>query len=112
MQIRFPKLQPWQQDVYKDVHISYRNGHIYVVKSKRQIGKSCLAAILLIEFALLQKCISVVIEPTQAQSRRLFKQISDMMAETGMIKSANSQLLTMEFTNGSEILFKSAEQPP
>lgn len=110
MKIVFPALQPWQQVVYDDVQGAYRNGRLYVVKSKRQVGKSCLAAILLIKYALDNKCISVVVEPTQAQSRRLFKQIQDMMTKTGLMKSANSQLLTMEFSNGSEILFKSAEQ--
>lgn len=110
MTIEFPRLEEWQQSVYDAMGDSYRSGNIYVVKSKRQVGKSCLAALLLIEYALKRKCISVVVEPTQAQSRRLFKQISDMMVTTGLLKSANSQLLTMEFTNGSEILFKSAEQ--
>lgn len=105
-----PKLEPWQQDVHNAMEDSYKSGNIYVIKSKRQIGKSCLAAILLIEYAVKYKCISVVVEPTQAQSRRLFKQITDMMAKTGLVKSANSQLLTIEFTTGSEILFKSAEQ--
>lgn len=110
MRIVFPPLEPWQQPVYDDVHIAGGTGNVYVVKSKRQVGKSCLAALLLIEYALTGKCISVVVEPTQAQSRRLFKQITDMMQKTGLVKSANSQLLTMEFSNGSEILFKSAEQ--
>ena len=110
MILQMPKLEPWQQDVHNAMEDSYRSGNIYVIKSKRQVGKSCLAAILLIEYAVKHKCISVVVEPTQAQSRRLFKQITDMMAKTGLVKSANSQLLTIEFTTGSEILFKSAEQ--
>jgi len=110
MNIVFPKLELWQQDVYDSMDGAYRSGNIYVVKSKRQVGKSCLAALLLIEYALKYKCISVVVEPTQAQSRRLYKQIVDMMTKTGLVKSANSQLLTIEFTTGSEILFKSAEQ--
>ena len=105
-----PSLESWQQDVYDSMDGAYRSGNIYVVKSKRQVGKSCLAALLLIEYALKYKCISVVVEPTQAQSRRLYKQIVDMMTKTGLVKSANSQLLTIEFTTGSEILFKSAEQ--
>lgn len=110
MTIQFPPLEPWQQVVYDDTHNAQGTGNIFVVKSKRQVGKSCLAALLLIEYGLRKKCVSVVVEPTQAQSRRLFKQINDMMQPTGMMKSSNSQLLTMEFTNGSEILFKSAEQ--
>lgn len=110
MTINFPRLEEWQQPVYDSVHNAGRTGKVFIVKSKRQVGKSCLAALLLIEYALKGKCISVVVEPTQAQSRRLFKQINNMLAESGLIKSANSQLLTMEMTNGSEILFKSAEQ--
>lgn len=110
MILKLPKLEPWQEDVHNQVVNSAGTGKVYVVKSKRQVGKSCLAALLLIEFALKNKCISVVVEPTQAQSRRLYKQITDMMAGTGLIKSANSQLLTIEFNNTSEILFKSAEQ--
>lgn len=105
-----PSLEPWQEEVHKQMENHYKSGDIFVVKSKRQCGKSCLAALLLIEYALKYKCISVVVEPTQAQSRRLYKQIVDMMTKTGLIKSANSQLLTIEFTTGSEILFKSAEQ--
>lgn len=110
MTIQFPKLEEWQQEVYDAMNGAERSGNVYVVKSKRQVGKSCLAAILLIQYAITSKCISVVVEPTQAQSRRLYKQITDMMTPTGLVKSANSQLLTMEFSNGSEILFKSAEQ--
>lgn len=110
MQIVFPKLEEWQKDVYDEMADSYQTGKIFVVKSKRQVGKSCLAALELIEFGLKHKCISVVVEPTQAQSRRLYKQIVDMMAKTNLIKIANSTLLIIEFTNGSEILFKSAEQ--
>lgn len=110
MTIEFPKLEDWQQDVYDAMADSHGSGKIFVVKSKRQIGKSCLGALELIEFGLKYKCISVVVEPTQAQSRRLYKQITDMMAKTGLVKFANSQLLTLEFKNGSEILFKSAEQ--
>ena len=108
--IVLPKLMDWQQDVYDQVEKAKGTGKVFVVKSKRQCGKSCLAAILLIVYGLRERCISVVIEPTQAQSRRLYKQIVDMMATTNTIVSSNSTLLTIEFSNGSEILFKSAEQ--
>lgn len=106
----FSPLEPWQEDVYNEVHNARGSGKIFVVKSRRQVGKSTLAAILLIEFAVKQKCVSVVVEPTQNQSRRMYKQITDMLSTSGLIVSANSQLLTIELWNGSEILFKSAEQ--
>lgn len=111
MDILLPKLELWQKDVYKDiVNDGTKSGKIYVVKAKRQVGKSILAIFLLITFGLEKKGTSVVIEPTLSQCRRVFKQIQDLLQGSGCIKSANTQLLTMEFINGSEILFKSAEQ--
>ena len=110
MTLQFPPLEPWQRPVYDDAHEAAGTGDVFVVKSKRQVGKSCLAALLLVEYALTRKCVSVVVEPKLDQSRRLFKQICGMLRDTGQVRSANSQLLTLEFANGSEILFKSAEQ--
>lgn len=98
----------WQKDVFND----YRENlyDTYVVKARRQCGKSILAIYLLIYSALSNKCTSVVIEPTIAQSRRVYKQITDCLEGSGAIKSANAMLLHIQFENGSEILFKSAEQ--
>lgn len=110
MEIVLPKLEPWQQDVFQDMQDSRGSGKRFVIKARRQCGKSILALVLLIKFSLEQKCTNVVIEPTQAQGRRLFKQIVKALEGSGAIVSANSTLLTIEFSNGSEILFKSAEQ--
>lgn len=108
-QIILPKLEPWQKDVFDAFEQDYR-GKIFVCKARRQCGKSVLAEILLIKFALERVTTNVVVEPTMAQSRRVFKQIQNMLDGSGAIKSANSSLLIMEFVNGSEIIFKSAEQ--
>lgn len=108
--IKLPQLQKWQRDVYDAMENSRGSGHIYVVKSKRQVGKSIVAVCILIKFCLEQKCISVCVEPTQAQCRRVFKQVNDFLAGSGAIVSANATLLTIEFANGSELIFKSAEQ--
>lgn len=89
------------------------SGNIYVVKAKRQIGKSILAIVELIVFAFStakRKTTNVVLEPTLNQSRRVFKQIVDLFEGTGLITQRNESLLTLRFLNGSEILFKSAEQ--
>ena len=50
------------------------------------------------------------IEPTQAQCRRVFKQVCDFLEGSGAIVSANSTLLIIGFANGSDLLFKSVEQ--
>ena len=97
-------------DVYTAFDVDSGQGSTYVVKARRQVGKSILAEVLLIKFGLTKKCTSALIEPTLNQSRRVFKQLVSLLEGSGVIKSANGSLLTIEFVNGSEILFKSAEQ--
>lgn len=109
MKIVFPKLTPWQQEVYKDVTDQYGSRKRFVIKSGRQRGKSFLLCILIMEYAIKRKCISVVIEPTSNQCRRVHRQVTDALEKTGMIKSSNASTLEIFLKNGSEIDFKSAE---
>ena len=111
MEIIFPKLHKHQRVVYDAVINDNGAGNIYVVKSKRQCGKSFVASLILIYFSLNKKdTVSILIEPTLNQSRRMFKDIVKMLEGSGIIKNANQSLLTIDFINGSEIIFKSAEQ--
>ena len=111
MEIIFPKLHKHQRDVYDAVVNDNGAGDIYVVKSKRQCGKSFVASLILIYFSLNKKdTISMIVEPTLNQSRRIFKDIVKMLDGSGIIKNANQSLLSIDFINGSEIIFKSAEQ--
>lgn len=111
MEIIFPKLHKHQRVVYDAVINDNGAGDIYVVKSKRQCGKSFVASLILIYFSLNKKdTISILIEPTLNQSRRMFKDITKMLDGSGIIKNANQSLLSIDFINGSEIIFKSAEQ--
>lgn len=97
-------------DVYEDAKDAEGSSRTFVVKAKRQIGKSILAVCLLITYALRTKCTSLCLEPTLAQSRRIFRQVCDFLNGSGAIIGANAQLLEIQFVNGSEIIFKSAEQ--
>ena len=110
--LQLPTLEPWQQEVFDAMFDSAGSSKIFVVKAKRQIGKSVLAIVELLYFAFntTRATTSVVLEPTLAQSRRVFKQITDLLEGTGLIKSSNGSLLTLKFINNSEIIFKSAEQ--
>lgn len=111
MEIIFPKLHKHQRVVYDAVVNDGGAGNIYVVKSKRQCGKSFVASLILIYFSLNKKdTISMIVEPTLNQSRRIFKDIVKMLEGSGIIKNANQSLLSIDFINGSEIIFKSAEQ--
>lgn len=111
--VRFPKLYEWQADVFNDIREDDGKGNFYVCKSRRQCGKSILAITALEYFAFKNDySIGTCIEPTQAQCRRVFKQIISSIGGTGspVLKSANATLLEIEFINGSQIIFKSAEQ--
>ena len=111
MDIIFPKLHKHQRVVYDAVIGDNGAGNIYVVKSKRQCGKSFLASLILIYFSLNKRdTTSLIVEPTLNQSRRVFKEITKMLDGSNIIKNANQSLLTIDFINGSEIIFKSAEQ--
>lgn len=111
MNIIFPKLNEWQQDVFDSIGDPYKTGKIYVIKAKRQIGKSIIAILEMLKMAIEHPgCTSVIVEPSLQQSRRVFKQINKFLRGCSFLKSANNSLMTIEFSNGSEILFKSAQQ--
>lgn len=110
MTIEFPKLTPWQQDLHDAMKDSYRSGKVYTVKAKRQVGKSIIAAIETIIMALEHKAISVILEPTMPQCRRVYKDIKQWTENTGIVSEYNNSLYEIKFNNGSEIIFKSAEQ--
>ena len=86
MEIIFPRLHKHQRVVYDAVINDDGAGDIYVVKSKRQCGKSFVASLILIYFSLNKKdTISILIEPTLNQSRRMFKDITKMLDGSGII---------------------------
>ena len=110
MTIEFPKLTPWQQDLHDAMKNSHASGKIYTVKAKRQVGKSIIAAIETIIMALEHKSISVILEPTMPQCRRVYKDIKSWTENAGIVSEFNNSLYEIKFNNGSEIVFKSAEQ--
>lgn len=110
MELVFPKLTQYQQEVYDWLGDPFESGKIAVIKSVRQSGKTFLLQIELLKMAFSHKCTSIVFEPTIPLARKVYKSITKALESSGLIKSANSQLLEVEFTNGSEILFKSTEQ--
>lgn len=89
----------------------FRSGRIFVVKSKRQVGKTTMAENILLECAIEHRgTLSVLIEPTLDQCRRVYREIVRAIEETPVLRRKNDSLLEIELSNGSQILFKSAEQ--
>lgn len=113
LNVKFPPLYEWQQDVFADIKADEGKGLTYVVKAKRQAGKSILAIVALEYFAFKNEgSIGYLLEPTLSQSRRVFKQMVKSLGgeESPVIKSSNATLLELELFNGSQVIFKSAEQ--
>lgn len=102
---------PHQRAVHNLMKSAYKSGNIYVVKAKRQVGKTCMAENILLEFAINRNgTLSCLVEPTLDQSRRVYKDIIRAIQGTPILRRKNDSLLEIEFVNGSQILFKSAEQ--
>lgn len=110
--INFPPLEDWQRQPFNDItQKGLNSGNTYVIKAIRQCGKSILSELILIYYALSFKdTTSIIIEPTNGQNRKIFKDIVKMMDGSGSIKNANAGVLEIEFINGSTIVCKSAEQ--
>lgn len=113
--VTLPSLTSYQKNVWDFFCVSgdvpsHFSGKVAVVKSVRQSGKSFLAQMLLIAFALTKRCTSAIYEPTLAQARVQFKAIENYFKGSDIITKANASLLEIEFANGSVIYFKSMEQ--
>lgn len=102
--------RPWQRDVLEGI-FSHPLNSIHVIKSGRQRGKSLMLEGLLVKCSCTNKgAISIAISPTLSQALKLYQDISTPLIGTPLIKSTNSQRLSIKFFNDSEVLFKSAEQ--
>lgn len=101
----------YQYKVHIAMADAYRSGRIFTIKAKRQVGKSFLAENELLRFAInYPKTVNCIVEPTLGQSRKVFKEIVNAIAEADILKRKNETLLELEFNNGSSILFRSGEQ--
>lgn len=102
-------LFPWQKDIISGI-LKYSHD-IHVVKSKRQTGKSITIETILMYYAInkVNSC-SIALSPTLGQGRKMFKEVKRALQSTPIFESANSTTLEINLTNGSSILFKSAEQ--
>lgn len=110
MQIILPKLTTYQMEVFDWLQDPYKSGKIAVIKSVRQSGKTFFIMTEVLKMALTHKSTSAIYEPTMSLARNVYKSIFKALETSGLLKIANAQLLEIELTNGSTILFRSTEQ--
>lgn len=110
MTIQFPPLTTYQKEADKWLGDPYKSGKIAVIKSIRQSGKTFFIMIEVLKMSFNHISTSCIYEPTLTLARNVYKSIYKALENTGLLKIANTQLLEIELTNGSTILFKSYDQ--
>lgn len=108
MEIRFAiEMTEGQKSAYKLCHD--KNNKIVVLCYSRQCGKSVLAEVLLCEYLFKPKTYNAYISPTYQLGRKVYKEMTELLESTNIIKKANSTTLTIETVYGSTLQFFSAE---
>lgn len=103
------KPKVWQSDLHKLLKNSRNSGMRVTVLSPRQVGKSYGLQFEIIRFSLEAPSVIMYLCPTNNLARKCFKDLSKKLIKSGLIKSANSTTLEIEWINGSQVLFRSAE---
>ena len=102
---------PHQLAVHRKLDYGYRSGKVYVVKARRQVGKSVMVEQELLRYAITYgRTTNACVSPTLSQARKVFQDIIDCVYDSGVVRKKNETLLEIELINGSRIFFKSAEQ--
>lgn len=100
-----------QRAVHNVLNNAYGSGKIFVVKARRQVGKSIMVEQELLRFAINYKgTVSACVCPTLNQARKMFQDIIFCIMDSGVVQKKNETLLEIDLVNGSRIFFKSAEQ--
>jgi hypothetical protein len=77
----------------------------------RQAGKSFTAMNLLLKWVLEDnKSVGLWCSPVYSQAKKVFTELTNSIAGTGLTKSVNKSELTITFINGSVIYFRSGER--
>lgn len=106
-----PKLFPWQKVVVDAIKEAGPNAEkIFVVKSKRQVGKSFLCMSELVRHSLeAPNSKSIMISLTYKNCSKIFKELSQILENAPFITNINNASMSISFYNGSVIEFKSAQ---
>ena len=106
------KPKPWQKVVHDAIEAAGpKAGMIFVVKSPRQIGKSLLVEMELLRHSMnYANSVNICVSITFSNCKKIFKELYDGIAESGMVRHCDNQSMEITLINGSQIIFKSAQQ--
>lgn len=104
------KIFPWQAAVLDGLRNEWK-GKIHVVKAKRQCGKSVLISFILLMAAIEKKnSVSICLSPKLEQAGKVYEAVKNTLITSKLYKRHNDNSRMLWLINGSQILFKSAEQ--
>lgn len=108
MTVKMFDLEPWQRALF-DMYAARPVDTWFVVKAKRQCGKSVAMEGLLIAASLRRSgSFSLFVSPVIQQARKVFQDVCRIARP--LLSSANASLLELSFTNGSVVKFGSSQQ--
>ena len=98
-----------QKEAYNLLHDA--DTKVLVARWSRQSGKSVFAEIALIESLCKSLTFNAYISPTYSQGRKVYKEITQLLENTGIIKKANASTLTIQTIFNSYLQFFTMESP-
>ena len=98
-----------QKEAYNLLHD--KETKVLVARWSRQSGKSVFAEIALIESLCKTLTFNAYISPTYSQGRKVYKEITQLLENTGIIKKANASTLTIQTIFNSYLQFFTMESP-
>lgn len=108
MEVQMFPLEVWQRDLFRAYELRQSDAW-FVVKAKRQCGKSIAMEGLLIVASLKRgNSFSLFVSPVIQQARKVFQDVQRIANQ--LIAAANASVLEITFTNGSVIKFGSSQQ--
>lgn len=108
--IQGPPLWGWQVDAVKQYKV-LAPGEILVINKMRQIGASFLMRLFLLDRSLnFPNQFSVYVTVTNSNARKFFNEFREIIKDSPLTDKCNESTLEVKFVNGSQIVFKSAEQ--
>ena len=102
------KLTRKQQEIWDAIHDPVVR--VVVACMSRQIGKTVIAEVLLVE-ALCRKSVNAYISPTYSQGKKVYRELVSILQGAGLIEKANASDLTIETIYGGFLKFFSMESP-
>ena len=99
-----------QRVVHKAIE-QHPTASVFVIVAPRQTGKTMLLMNEILRCSINNRnAVSLCISITLDASRKIYKELTDAVEGTGVLKKKNDSLLTLEFITGSIVYFRSGEQ--